>query len=66
MRIEGKVKNTQRYVGSIDENHLADQDYSFLDNKLSNFTEKEMEIGMGAFEVWPVEVVHLANHSVAL
>lgn len=44
VRIEGKVKNTQRYVGSINEEKLAENDYSFLEKKQSEFTDKEMEI----------------------
>lgn len=41
-RIEGKVKNTQRYVGSINEERLAERDYSFLEEK--ELTKEEIQI----------------------
>lgn len=43
-RVEGKVKNTQRYVGSINEERLEERDYSFLEETKLEITEKEMEI----------------------
>lgn len=41
-RVQGKVKNTQRYVGSIDQEAINERDYSFLEGK--DFTDEEMEI----------------------
>lgn len=43
-RVEGKVKNTQRYVGSISEERLAERDYSFLDESKLQMSEAELEL----------------------
>lgn len=43
-RVDGKVKNTQRYVGSINEERLAERDYSFLEETKLEITVKETEL----------------------
>ena len=43
-RIGKKVKNTQRYVGSVDEKDLLNGDYSFIEERAYRFTEEELEI----------------------
>lgn len=44
VRVEGVVKNTQRYVGSINEEQLAMKDYTFMDKNREKFTDKELSI----------------------
>lgn len=44
VRVEGRVKNTQRYVGSIKETELAEQNFDFLAEKEEGFTIDEMTI----------------------
>ena len=45
-RIEGKVVNTQRYVGSIKEDALQEEDYTSLKEKLEELTDEEIKIVM--------------------
>ena len=42
-RVDGEVKNTQKYFGSIDEESIIDDDWSRLSNAFQgNWTEEEL------------------------
>ena len=44
VRVDGKVVNTQRYVGSINEERLAERDYSFIEERRDNFKQEEVKL----------------------
>lgn len=55
-RIEGKVTNTQKYVGRIDIGQLAEKDFSFLDNPKFELNEVEKNLILNKLERMASEI----------
>lgn len=49
-RIDGKVTNTQKYIGKIDEKCLEEKDYSFLESPKIKLSEKDIDIVLRKLE----------------
>lgn len=55
-RIDGKVTNTQRYVGKISTEQLAENDYSFLESPKIELTDKEKDLIVSKLERMALEI----------